>query len=109
MAGRVSRRGDHFERSNTLSLMQEARWLRFAGIRAHLVTLWFRRIEAQITRQQTRFSLTNSYLDIWQRLMQRVQRSNMINMRVRQYYACNRRTQRGGMLHNCLRLAGGPR
>jgi hypothetical protein len=102
----VSWRGNHFERADAVSFVQQERRLRFAnGIAAAQGNLRLGWIQALIAGQEARVSLADRHLSVWQRLMQCIQRAHMIDVGVGQQDANNRQTQLLRRLNDRLRLA----
>src|SRR6266566_1315216 len=74
MAGGMPRRGNHFERTDAVSFMQQEGWFRFADriatARGHLR---LGGIQSFIAGHETCVSLADSYRNVRQSLVQRVQ------------------------------------
>ena len=94
LAGSVSRCSNHFERADAISLMQQKGRLRRANrIPAAQGNLRLFRIQTLVAGQKTRIPLADGYWNSRQRSMQLIERTDMVNVRMRQHNAGNWKPQ----------------
>src|SRR5579871_438670 len=107
VAGRVAGRGDDLQRANHVSWRDGACWLRGAdGIAAAQLVLWLLRVEAVIASHEASVAGCNQDFGLRQTLVQYIERTDMIDMRVRQRDAHDRRVKRLRGSENLLGAAG---
>src|SRR5260221_9792107 len=109
MSRRVSWRGDHLQRPDPVAMRERTRGPRLAcHISTPQLVLRLTWIEAALASKKTRIACRNHHLCVGQLIPQRVERSHVIYMRVRQSDAHNGRPLLARSFKNIFRAARQP-